>query len=104
MADHVQDLKQRVCEAVDRKADELTEAADWIHAHPEIGHQEVQAAERLTGLLRGAGIRVETGHGRHEHGVQGRTGRRRTRARARGSPFWPSTTRCPGSDTAVATT
>jgi amidohydrolase len=61
MGDHVQDLKQRVCEAVDRKADELTEAADWIHANPEIGHQEVQAAERLTGMLRGAGIRVETG-------------------------------------------
>ena len=61
MGDHVQDLKQRVCEAVDRRADELTDAADWIHANPEIGHQEVQAAERLTGMLRGAGIRVETG-------------------------------------------
>jgi amidohydrolase len=61
MADHVQDLKRRACAAIDRRAAELTQTADWIHAHPEIGHQEVQAAERLTGLLRSAGIQVEVG-------------------------------------------
>jgi amidohydrolase len=60
MAD-VQELKQRVCAAVDRHAAELTQTADWIHAHPEIGHQEVRAAERLTGLLQKAGIDVEMG-------------------------------------------
>jgi amidohydrolase len=54
-------LKQRVCEAVDRRASELTATADWIHAHPEIGHQEVQAAQRLADLLRAAGIPVEMG-------------------------------------------
>src|SRR4029079_12280878 len=54
-------LKQRVCEAVDRRASELTATADWIHAHPEIGHQEVQAAQRLSDLLRAAGIPVEMG-------------------------------------------
>ena len=37
------------------------EAADWIHAHPEIGHQEVQAAQRLTELLQKAGIESEMG-------------------------------------------
>src|SRR5262245_57894156 len=61
MADDVQELKRRVCEAIDRRSPELTAAADWIHAHPEIGHQEVQAAERLTGLLRAAGIPVDMG-------------------------------------------
>ena len=58
---HVQQLKERVCRAVDRRAAELIETADWIHAHPEIGHQEVEAAKRLTGLLQSAGIPVEMG-------------------------------------------
>jgi amidohydrolase len=39
----------------------LMEAADWIHAHPEIGHQEVQAAQKLTELLNAAGIASEMG-------------------------------------------
>jgi amidohydrolase len=58
---HVEQLKRRVCEAVDRNAARLIEAADWIHAHPEIGHQEVQAAQRLTELLEQAGIESEMG-------------------------------------------
>jgi amidohydrolase len=57
----VQQLKERVCQAIDRRASELRDAADWIHAHPEVGHQEVQAAERLAELLRAAGIEVELG-------------------------------------------
>ena len=61
MPDHVQQLKERVCEAVERRAAELIETADWIHAHPEIGHQEVEASKRLTGLLQSAGIPVEMG-------------------------------------------
>jgi amidohydrolase len=61
MPDHVQQLKDRVCEAVDRRAAELIETADWIHAHPEIGHQEVEASRRLSALLESAGIAVEMG-------------------------------------------
>jgi amidohydrolase len=61
MADHVEQLKKHVCEAVDRRAAQLIETADWIHAHPEIGHQEVEAAKRLSGLLESAGIPVEMG-------------------------------------------
>src|SRR6516165_10691180 len=57
----VKKLKQRVCEAVDRRAAELIETADWIHAHPEIGHQEVEASKRLAGMLEAAGIPVEMG-------------------------------------------
>jgi amidohydrolase len=61
MAADLKQLKQRVCEAVDRRAAQLIETADWIHAHPEIGHQEVEASKRLTGLLQSAGIPVEMG-------------------------------------------
>jgi len=61
MGDHVEQLKKQVCEAIDRRAAELIEIADWIHAHPEIGHQEVEAAKRLSGLLTSAGIPVEMG-------------------------------------------
>ncbi|MCA1645750.1 MAG: M20 family metallopeptidase, partial [Chloroflexi bacterium] len=58
---HVEQLKQRVCEAVNRRAAQLIETADWIHAHPEIGHQEVEAARRLSGMLQSEGIPVEMG-------------------------------------------
>src|SRR4030081_1066806 len=61
MADQVQQLKEGVCEAVERRAAELIETANWIHAHPEIGHQEVEASKRLSGLLTSAGIPVEMG-------------------------------------------
>ncbi|MDQ6670265.1 MAG: M20 family metallopeptidase [Chloroflexota bacterium] len=61
MPDNVQQLKQRVCQAIDRRTAELIETADWIHAHPEIGHQEVEASRRLSGLLKAAGIPVEMG-------------------------------------------
>ncbi len=57
----VQRLKDRVCDAVDHRAAELIETANWIHAHPEIGHQEVEAARRLSGMLEAAGIPVEKG-------------------------------------------
>src|SRR5215467_6345357 len=57
----VQRLKEQVCAAVDRRAPELIETADWIHAHPEIGHQEVEASRRLSSLLEAAGIPVQMG-------------------------------------------
>jgi amidohydrolase len=61
MSDQLHRLKDRVCQAIDRRAAELIETADWIHAHPEIGHQEVEASRRLAALLRTAGIPVEMG-------------------------------------------
>src|ERR1700687_1221480 len=61
MADHVAQLKNRVCEPIARRPAQLIETADWIHGHPEIGHQEVEAARRLSGLLESAGIPVEMG-------------------------------------------
>ena len=59
--DDLQELKRLACEAIDRRAATLIETADWIWGHPEIGHQEVEAARRLTGLLEGDGIPVEMG-------------------------------------------
>jgi amidohydrolase len=61
MSDQLHRFKERVCNAVDRHAAELIETADWIHAHPEIGHQEVKASQRLTAMLQSAGIPVEMG-------------------------------------------
>src|SRR5207253_10766959 len=61
MSDQLHRLKDRVCQAIDRRASELIETADWIHAHPEIGHQEVEASKRLSGILQSAGIPVEMG-------------------------------------------
>ncbi|MBV9173476.1 MAG: M20 family metallopeptidase, partial [Chloroflexi bacterium] len=61
MPNNVQQLKQRACEAIDRRASELIATADWIHAHPEIGHQEVESSKRLVGMLEASGIPVEMG-------------------------------------------
>jgi amidohydrolase len=57
----VEALKRRVCEAVDRRSAELIETADWIHAHPELGHQEFEASKRLADRLGEAGAEVEMG-------------------------------------------
>src|SRR5947208_2551586 len=61
MAHDLQRLKERVCEAIDRRSAELIATADWIHAHPEIGHQELEASKRLSGMLESAGVPVEMG-------------------------------------------
>ena len=61
MAPDLKKLKQRVCDAVDRRASDLIATADWIHAHPEIGHQEVEASQRLAAMLSSAGIPVQMG-------------------------------------------
>ena len=78
----VEALKRRVCEAVDRRAAELIETADWIHAHPEIGHQEVEASKRLpTACCEAGGHPGRDGHRGHGDGLQGRA-RRAARAAA----------------------
>lgn len=52
-------VKQRLCDEVDRWADELLAASHDIHAHPELGFEERHAHEVLTGLLDKAGLAVE---------------------------------------------
>jgi amidohydrolase len=52
-------LKQRVAQAVERLADDLTALSHDIHAHPELAFEETHAAERLQRFLDAQGFRVE---------------------------------------------
>jgi len=54
-----EDLKARVCAAVDARAAELTDVARQIHARPETGHQESFAHDLLTDALERAGVAPE---------------------------------------------
>jgi amidohydrolase len=55
--------KTQVAEAVDRLADDLERLSHRIHAHPELGFAEVQAAGWLADFLEAQGARVERGVG-----------------------------------------
>ena len=58
------DLKDRVCQAIDRMRDELLRISRAIHANPELAFEEHEAASLLVAALREAGLEVETGvHG-----------------------------------------
>jgi amidohydrolase len=57
----VETLKERVVAQVDARRQELVDLADAIHARPELGFQEFEAAALLTGLLAENGFRVERG-------------------------------------------
>jgi amidohydrolase len=59
-----QELKDRVCQAVDRMHNELLRISRAIHANPELAFEEHEAASLLVAALREAGLEVETGaHG-----------------------------------------
>lgn len=55
------ELKRRAAEAVDRAAPRLIELSDYIHDHPELGHQEVLAQAALCRALRELGLSVQEG-------------------------------------------
>ncbi|HMQ29965.1 MAG TPA: M20 family metallopeptidase [Chloroflexaceae bacterium] len=55
------DLKAEAQREVERITPLLTGTSDWMADNPEIGLQEFQAAERLTGLLETCGAAVERG-------------------------------------------
>jgi amidohydrolase len=63
---HVEQLKTRACEVVDRLAAELVAVSHSIHAHPEQMFEEHHAHAVLTGLLESAGLAVT----RHAHGLE----------------------------------
>ncbi|HEU0168015.1 MAG TPA: amidohydrolase, partial [Chloroflexota bacterium] len=50
-----------ICDAVDRAAPRLIEIADHIHAHPELGFKEFEAARLLSAALEEYGATVERG-------------------------------------------
>ncbi len=55
------ELKDRVCQAVDRMRDELLRISRAIHANPELAFEEHEAASLLVAALREAGLEVEAG-------------------------------------------
>lgn len=51
--------KQQIWQAIDSVAERLYEISDWMYQHPEIGHQEREAAKLLTAELAKHGFSVE---------------------------------------------
>ena len=54
-------IKDALCGAVDRMADELEALSHRIHANPELGYQEVKASSWLAEFLQANGLKVERG-------------------------------------------
>ncbi len=57
----VEELKRRVCEAVDEMRDELVAESRAIHARPELAFEETEASALLVAALRANGLEVESG-------------------------------------------
>ncbi|HZR97658.1 MAG TPA: amidohydrolase [Chloroflexota bacterium] len=55
------DLKTRVCAAIDARGEALFAFADAVAARPELGFHEVETAQRFSAALADLGIRHETG-------------------------------------------
>ncbi len=55
------ELKQRMCDEIDRRADLLVAVSHDIHAHPEENFAEVHAHDALTGVLDDAGLSPDRG-------------------------------------------
>src|SRR5207247_1198690 len=56
-----EELKQQARDAVDRVRDGLVELSHRIHAKPELGYEEHEAAGAVAEFLAGAGLEVHTG-------------------------------------------
>jgi len=54
-------VREAIVQAVDRLGDELEALSHQIHAHPELGYEEVKACGWLTDFLARKGFKVETG-------------------------------------------
>ena len=65
MAVDLEDVKQRLCAEVDKRADLLIDASHEIHEHPELNFEEHFAHDLLTGILEAEGLPVE----RHARGI-----------------------------------
>src|SRR6188474_641114 len=63
--------KEPISQAVDRLADELESLSRQIHAHPELGYQEVQACGWLSDFLARQGFKVEKGVGGVDTALRG---------------------------------
>ena len=61
MALALDDVKARLCEEVDKRADVLLDASHEIHAHPELNFDEHFAHDLLTGIIESEGIALDRG-------------------------------------------
>jgi len=52
-----------IISAVDAQAETAIEVLRFVHAHPELGHEERESSAHVAGRLAGAGFRVERGVG-----------------------------------------
>jgi amidohydrolase len=57
----VSSLKSAVCEAIDRRAEELIRIADDIYRHPELGFKEVRTAGIVSGFFERLGLPYRSG-------------------------------------------
>ena len=55
------ELRQRICEAIDRRGAQITRIGDHIMAHPELGFKEFETARLVSETMREFGIPHETG-------------------------------------------
>ena len=78
----LEDVKARICDEVDRRADTLIDTSHEIHDHPEELFEEHHAHDLLTGLLEAEGLPGRAPRLRARHRLR-RPGRHR---RARPSP------------------
>jgi amidohydrolase len=65
MVAEVEEIKQRLADEVDRRADLLIDVSHQIHARPELCFEERFAHDLLTGVIAGDGLEVE----RHAYGL-----------------------------------
>jgi len=56
-----QELKRRIAEAVDRRAEEIIDLGERIRRHPELGFKETRTAKLVEETFRGLGLRPRTG-------------------------------------------
>jgi len=57
----VDELKQQVCDEVDRRGSDLIDASHQIHAHPELSFEEHFAHDLLSSMLEAGGLDAERG-------------------------------------------
>ncbi len=55
------DLKKKVCDAIEKRADEIHELGEDILRHPELGFKETRTAGRVADKFRALGLSVQTG-------------------------------------------
>jgi amidohydrolase len=56
-----EELKRQICEAIDRRAEQITRIGESIRHHPELGFKEIQTAHLVEQTLKELGLSPQTG-------------------------------------------